>query len=123
MTTAHITQTTMSTDTVQLIEANIAKSKEIVEFDNALKRLIDNRDFRRVIKEGYLEKEAIRLVHLRGDPAFQTPERQASVLAQIDGIGQLINFFHTATQLASLARKSIEADEATREEIMAEGSH
>ena len=110
----------MSNDTVQRIEANIAQSKEIVELSKALSRLTENRDFRKVIKEGYLEKEAIRLVHLRGDPAFQTPERQAAVLVQIDAIGQLSSFFRTVHYNAGIALKAIEQDEAERDEILAE---
>lgn len=109
------------TDTVQRIEENIRQAKEIVELDNALKRLEQNRDFRKVIKEGYLEKEAIRLVHLRGDPAFQTPERQASVLRQIDAIGELLSFFRTVSFNANIALKAIEQDEAERDELIAEG--
>jgi hypothetical protein len=110
----------MTTDTVQRIEANIARAKEIVELDKALQRLTENRDFRKVIKEGYLEREAIRLVHLRGDPAFQTPERQAAVLGQIDAIGQVLSYFRTVSFNASIAEKAIESDEATRDEILAE---
>ena len=110
----------MTHDTVQRIEANIANSKEIVEHARALHRLCENRDFRKVIKEGYLEKEAIRLVHLRGDPAFQTPERQAAVLGQIDAIGQLLSYFRTVEHNAQVALKAIEQDEAVREEILAE---
>lgn len=110
----------MTNETVQRIEENIAHAKSFVELDKALQRLIENRDFRLVIKEGYLEKEAIRLVHLRGDPAFQTPERQAAVLGQIDAIGQLLGYFRTISFNASSALKSIEADEAARDEILAE---
>jgi cell fate (sporulation/competence/biofilm development) regulator YmcA (YheA/YmcA/DUF963 family) len=111
----------MINDTVQQIEENIKQAQEIVEFDKALSRLMENRDFRKVIKEGYLEKEAIRLVHLRGDPAFQTPERQAAVIGQIDAIGQLLSYFRTVKHNAAIALKAIETDEAVRDELIAEG--
>lgn len=111
----------MSQDSVQLIEENIRHAKEFVELDKALQRLMENRDFRKVIQEGYLRDEAVRLVHLRGDPAFQTPERQAAVLSQIDAIGQLLGYFRTVSFNAQAALKSIEADEAMRDDLLAEG--
>jgi hypothetical protein len=111
----------MTQDIVHSIEENIRNAKEIVDLGNALERLVGNRDFRALIKDGYMAKEAIRLVHLRADPAFQTPERQAAVLAQIDAIGQLGSYFQTVKHNAQIAVKSIESDEATRDEILAEG--
>ena len=105
---------------VQRIEQNIRQAKEIVEFDKALQRLIENRDFQKVIQKGYFEAEAIRLVHLKADPSMQTPERQASVIAQIDAIGGLVSYLRTVGFNASVAMKAVESDEATLEEIAAE---
>lgn len=110
----------MSQDTVQLIEANILKSKEIVELHKSLVRLEDNRDFRKLIKDGYLRDEAVRLVHLKADPAYQTPERQAAIIGDISAIGGLLQFFRTVAHNASVAEKAIDADEAERDEILAE---
>jgi hypothetical protein len=110
----------MSKDIVQSLDDNISQAREIVELDNALKRLELNRDFRKVIKEGYLEKEAIRLVHLKADPAFQTVERQASIDTQINGVGQLLQYFMTVSFNAGAAVRAIEADETTRAELLAE---
>lgn len=111
----------MTNDTIQQIEANISSAKEIVEFDKALQRLEANRDFRLVIRDGYLKAEAIRLVHVKADPAMQTPERQAAVMAQIDAIGNLLQYFRTVGQQARLAAKAVESDEAERDELLAEG--
>lgn len=110
----------MSNDTVQQIEENIRQAKSIVEMDESLQRLTRNKDFQRVISKGYLVDEAVRLVHLKVDPSMATPERQASIDAQINGIGQLLSFFRTVTFNAGTARKAIESDEATRDEILAE---
>lgn len=110
----------MSNDTVQQIERNIRRNKEFVALDKAMQRLEHNADFNLVIRDGYLKQEAVRLVHLRGDPAFQTPERQASILAQIDAIANLLQYFRVVEHQGNLALKAIEADEATREELLAE---
>lgn len=110
----------MSNDTVQRIEENIRNAQEIVALNEALERLTETRDFRTLIKSGYLEKESIRLVHLLADPAFQTKERQENIQAQINGIGQLLQYFRTVKHNASIAKKAIESDEAMRDEILAE---
>ena len=109
------------TDTVQAIEANIREAKKIVEVGESLERLRSNRDFKKVISEGYFEKEAIRLVHLKADPGMQSPEMQKSIVAQMDAIGSLSMYFNTVFAQASIAKKAIISDEQTRDEILGEG--
>lgn len=110
----------MTQDTVRQIEEGIQRDKQHIELDKALQRLESNRDFKLIIREGYLEKEAIRLVHLKGDPAMGTPDRQLSVVSQIDAIGRLAEYLRGVMRNASLALKSIESAEAVRDELLAE---
>lgn len=110
----------MSQNTVRQLEENIRHAKEIVDLQTSLERLSENRDFKRVITKGYFIDEAVRLVHLKADPAMQTPERQASLISQIDAIGGLLSFFRTVEFNANQALKAVEADEATIEEMAAE---
>lgn len=110
----------MSTDTLQDIEKQIAEAKVFSELGESLVRLASNRDFRKVISEGYLSKEAVRLVHLKADPAMQKPESQESIVRQIDAIGALSAYFRTVEYQAALAVHSIATAEEAREEILAE---
>lgn len=110
----------MSQDTVRQIEENIRKATEIMELGKALDRLAENRDFKQVIGKGYLQDEAVRLVHLKGDPAMQTSERQASIVSQIDAISGLMSYFRTVAFNANQAAKAIEADTEERDELLAE---
>lgn len=110
----------MIQEAVQKIEENILKSKKFVELDKALERLEYNKDFQMVITEGYLQHEAVRLVHLKADPAMQTTERQASVINQIDAIGGLLQYFRTVSHNANVAMKTIESDEAAVAELLEE---
>lgn len=110
----------MITDTIQEIDKNIKEAKKFVDLGNALERLKLNRDFQKVIQQGYFEQEAIRLVHLKADPTFQTPERQQSIITQMDAIGSLSEYFVTVAQKASIAARSIEDGEQVREELLAE---
>lgn len=110
----------MSQDAVIEIEKNIKLAKERVDLGDSLERLRNNRDFKKVIQEGFFLDEAVRLVQLKADPAFQTMERQESIMKQIDAIGALNQYFQTIFQFAALARKAIESDQQTLEEILAE---
>ena len=111
----------MSEAAIQEIESNIRQSKKVVEFGDAIERLRTNKDFKKVIIEGYFEKEAIRLVHLKADPNMQGDESQKAIISQMDAVGTLSQYLYTQGALANMARNSIEADEQTRDELVAEG--
>ena len=111
----------MTESAIQQIESNIRQSKKIVEFGDAIERLRNNRDFKRVVIEGYFEQEAIRLVHLKADSNMQSPEAQKSILSQLDAIGTFSQYLQANVTLAHMAGKAIEADEQTRDELVAEG--
>lgn len=110
----------MSNQQIQEIEMSIAQSKKMIDLGSALERLRANKDFKKVIQEGYFEKEAIRLVHLKADPSMQTPERQASIIRDMDAIGTLDQYFGSVFHQARLAAKAIEADEEALTELTAE---
>jgi len=110
----------MRDNELKQIDQNIKESKLIVKMAEALENLGNSRDFKLVIMEGYFKEEAIRLVMLRSDPSMQTPERQQSLMAQIDAIGTLNQYFQTVFFKGSIANKAIAADEETREEILLE---
>jgi len=102
------------------IEAQVAKAKKHVELDEALTRLQSNRDFKRIITDGYFRDEAVRLVHLKASPEMQTPFAQAAIVRSIDAIGELNDFFRTIKHNADNARKEI-ADAGVALEEIAEG--
>ena len=106
---------------LQQIESNLKRNAVLTELGNALARLKGNRDFKKVIFEGFFGDEAIRLVHLKADPNMQSSDSQKAILIQMDAIGALRQYLETLAQLAGMAQKSIEADEQTRNELLAEG--
>lgn len=112
----------MTQDTVRQLEASIKENEQAVDLDKALERLESNRDFKAVIVDGYLEKEAVRLVHLKANPQMQSAERQASVIAQIDAIGGLVQYFQTVSQQASMAQRAIESARAEIDALNEEGA-
>lgn len=111
----------MSQFELNRIEESIKKHKEIVELGKSLERLFANRDFKEIILEDYMQKEAIRLVQLKAEPSMQMESSQKSILTQMDSIGTLTQYFQTLRHKVSMAEKAIEIDEATRDEILEEG--
>jgi cysteinyl-tRNA synthetase len=107
-------------DQIEQIELNIKQAKEMVALGNCLESLRNNKSFRKLIIEGYFEKEAVRLVHLKSDYNMQTEESQKSIDTQMFAIGSLSQYFNTIAHQAMLAEKAIEDDEATVQELLAE---
>lgn len=108
------------TEQLNQIEKDIKVSTEVVDFGNALERLRSNRDFKRVVLEGYFKDEAVRLVHLSADPSMQSPEKQESIKQQMNAIGQLNQYFNTVFFRARQAGKYIADAEEMRHELIAE---
>ena len=77
-------------------------------------------EFKEVIKDGYFNQEAIRLVHLRSDPNMQTPEKQDSIIKQMDAIAALSEYLRVQEHLCEQAAKQLEADEEFRAELAQE---
>lgn len=110
----------MSAEHIQQIELNILQAKALIAHGEALRRLSNNKDFKAIIREGYLKDEAIRLVHLKGAPSRQSAQEQAEIVKEIDGIGALMGYFQVIEHRAMLAEQAIAADEETLSELESE---
>lgn len=102
------------------VEISIESAKSKIEDLAALNRLANNKDFQRIIDTGYFRDKAAELVIGKADPAMQTPEHQASTLRSIDAIGELRQHFLAITNMGNMAQRGLEADEGTRNELLAE---
>lgn len=105
-------------DDIKELEDNIKRATEMVNLGKAVDRLRNSPDFKEVILKGYFEREAVRLVHLKADPSMQTPERQASIISQMDSIGALSSHLNTIIVMADRAAQAIDADTTTMTEIL-----
>ena len=106
---------------IEQLEHSVQEFKKLTELDNALERLMQNRDFKNVILDGYLEREAVRLVHLKSDPAMDSPAAQTSILKQIDAIGCFADYLREIQRQGSLGTKGIGDAEEVLEELRAGG--
>lgn len=112
--------TQQTQEKIEAIELNIHHAKAIVNRGKALQRLTADRDFKEIILDGYLNQEAVRLVHARSNPALQDAESLKLLNQGMDGIAALLQYFRTLEHNAMLAEKAIEADEEERDELLQE---
>ncbi|MCA9911720.1 MAG: hypothetical protein KC496_00160 [Anaerolineae bacterium] len=104
---------------IQHIDRNITEYKAHIELGKAFSRLASNRDFKKLVLDGYFKDEAIRLVHLLSHPSFDTDSKRAPVITQMDSIGCFSQFLRTIEHNAVLAEKSLVEAEELREALLA----
>lgn len=85
------------------VEQAISHCDDAISLHEKLERLRKNKDFKAVIEDGYLVKEAIRTVNALGDPNIKGDLR-ASIQRQAEGVGCLNSFFNTLEALSMQAR-------------------
>lgn len=107
---------------IEAIDKQIEQAKDTIELGLAIERLRSNKDFKQVVLTGYFEKEAVRLVHLKADPAMQSEASQLMIKKLMDSIGGFSQYLSTTLQLASMAEKNLASHEEEREEILFEGN-
>lgn len=108
-----------TTQQIQEVELSIEEAKQVVEFGEAIERLSKNPDYQKVILEGYMRDEALRLVKLTGDPNLP-PERMVDVHAGIRGVGELNYFLHFGLNRAEHMRQMIAEYNETLDELRQE---
>ncbi len=113
-------RTHVMNEQLEQIELSIDQAKESVAKMKALNKLTDNKEFTQLIREGYFEKEASRLVLMLAEPAMQEETSQEMLQKQITAIGYLRQYFITINQMGRMAQKSLTDDEETREALLAE---
>lgn len=105
---------------IATIELTLSEAKKTAAIGTALERLLKNRDFKSLVLEGYLEQEAIRLVHAKAHPNLQGDGAQKDILVQIDAIGAFKDYLKVLEHKARMAVKAIEDSEESLEELRAE---
>jgi hypothetical protein len=112
----------MSTAEQQIhsIGISIDKAKETIELAEALQRLHQNADFKKVILEELFKVEAARAVLLKTDPGMLGDEQQQTTDNIIITIGGVYQFFGKIYRLADGALQAISDNEKTRDEIQEE---
>lgn len=91
-----------------------------VEIAQSVERLMTNRDFKRIVLEGYFKDEAVRLVHLKQDPAVQSDDAQRGILKAMDAIGSFAGYLANLRTTGSRCAHNIEQIDQELEELRQE---
>ena len=98
--------------TVEELHQRREELKEFSAKAEALTRLQNNADFKLVITNGYMEDEAIRLVHLLGDARFNSDDKKAAYREDFQermvGIARLSEYFRSIFQLSGQAQRELD---------------
>lgn len=109
-----------STQELELIEVSIEHAQGLVAKADALRRLCNNDDFKKVFLDHYLVDEASRTVRLLAEPSQQGQKEQDALQKQLIGIGQFDQFMRCTLTMGDMAAQGIEEDKATYNRILEE---
>ena len=106
---------------VEEVELTIEEAKKHVQRRDSLRKLMNNREFRKIIEEGYMQEEAVRLVGISADPSVE--HREDAIIGQIKAISNLRQYLSNILRLGDQMEESILENEALLEELREEEIH
>lgn len=104
---------------VQALERQLNDAKQLVARRQMALRLYDNRDFRKLVMEGFCRDEAARYVQASGDPAL-SGEQRMDALNMAQASGHLLRFMSICVQMAAVAERDLPEIEGALAEARAE---
>lgn len=91
---------------IENLRSNIKEWEELITFEEAIRRLTDNPDFKKVIRQDYFVDETARLAMLAGDPNMNAAQKE-DALAMALASGHLKRYLSAKLNMAANARSSI----------------
>ena len=110
----------MQNSDIRNVEDSIKRANFHIEAGKAVDRLRNNKDFKQIVVEGYFEREAVRLVHLKGAPDMQSDAAQSSIVKQMDAIAAFSQYLSVTGLHAAMAQNQIVGDQETLAELLYE---
>lgn len=110
----------MSEVTVEQLEHHVTRLKGAVEMRDSAIALSSNRDFRKLILDGFCVSEAARYAQESGDPAL-TPNQRQDALNMAQASGHLKRFLSIAIALGNQAANDIRSSEDQIDQIRSAG--
>ena len=96
---------------IEMIGLSSKQAQEKVELAEALEVLEKNKHFKKVFKDYYLNKYALRLVELKAAPSMQDEVQQKFITNTLDAIGNLSQFMIFVHQEGTRAKDLIYQNE------------
>lgn len=107
--------------TIENLEHQLISNKERVALRDVVIRLTNNRDFKKVIQDGFMEEHAARNIRLSVDPQTHKDEVQHCI-ASAQAAGYLKQYLSALIQMGNVAANQIPEIEAEMDEMRAEGA-
>ena len=112
----------MSEAQVESVQLSIKNAEHNIDLGEALQKLVKNASFKKVILEGYFEKEASRVVLLKAEPSMDSDKTQKALDDSITSIGGLRQYFRTLTAVSNQSKKALQDYRITLDELRNEGA-
>ncbi len=105
---------------LEYIDERVEELKYEIEVGAAIAELHDNPQFKLVIEDGYMEKEAQRILGVLTTPMNLKREKNEDLIAKLESIRHLREFFKTSLIASNTAKENIDEVENDRSKITAE---
>lgn len=105
---------------IQQVELTIEQARKVMEMGDAIARLENNDDFKKVIFDGYFVDEAARLTSLLAEPSLQAAEKQSRILHGLRGISELKQHLLTTKMMVEQFKHELDLNLEELEELRAE---
>lgn len=100
---------------IETIELSIEEAKKIVAKRDMALKLAGNREFKKLVLEGYLKDEAARLVGISADASVK--EHWGDIHSAINGISHFQQYMRTIKQMGDIAERELAEQVDTLEEL------
>lgn len=106
-------------NTLEQLEQQLHDEKLKVERRDAILRLTNNADFKKVIREGFMVEDCARYARESINPML-TPDERANALAFAQAAGYLKQFLNIAIQMGDSAVETVSRCEDAIDQVRAE---
>ena len=99
------------------IDERIKQLEGQIELHKALERLHENEDFKKVVLDGYFEKESARVFDMLTIPSNLKRDQIQNLMDMMSAIRNVKGYFKTVIVNASMAPEQIEEEREFRKEL------
>ena len=110
----------MNHDGISELDAVITTCQNQIELGKAVERLYRNPDFKKVVGEGYFEKEPIRLVRALSSPVFNNPEKREALMREMEGVSRFSAYLSDIVNAGERAVTQLHETEDLRQTMIEE---
>lgn len=112
----------MNENEQQQIEVGLTidQARNHIERMKSYRNLTKNKDFIKIIAEGYFKEEAFKMVKIKALASMEGADQQSGILRQIDSIGYLQEYFRLIEKFGEMAEGALPEHIETQEELLQE---